>query len=78
MARGQVVFAASDALAEWLSRGADRLELWRALSRIGHEGFSDLCHDLRASGEMKNDDVTLWRASLTRSSDQAISAGGPT
>ncbi|MDQ1729929.1 MAG: hypothetical protein QOK10_88 [Pseudonocardiales bacterium] len=72
MARGNVVFAASDALAEWLSRGADRPELWHALARIGHEGFSELCQDLRANREMKNDDVTLWRASLARSPGVAV------
>ena len=59
---GDVLFAASDALAEWLIRNTDDACMWRTMSRIGHRGFRDLCGDLRRTRRMKNDDVTLFRA----------------
>ena len=59
---GDVIFVASDALAEWLTRSISELKVWELLSRIGHQGFGDLCRDLRANHHMKNDDVTLFRA----------------
>lgn len=59
---GDVVFAASDALAEWLISNLKDPSVWHALSRIDHLGFRDLCADLRSRRAMKNDDVTLWRA----------------
>jgi len=63
-APGDVVFAASDAFAEWLTKGIDDPDVWKALSGIGNKGFRRLCQDLRMSRRMKNDDVTLWRASV--------------
>lgn len=62
---GQVVFAASDALAEWLVRHLDRPDVWRQLADLGRFGFAGLCRDLRHRREMKNDDTTLWRATET-------------
>jgi hypothetical protein len=59
---GDIIFVASDALAEWLTKNLDQPRVWRLLSRIGHQGFGDLCRDLRAARQMKNDDVTLFRA----------------
>lgn len=61
---GDVVLATSDAFAEWLMRNATDPATRQALSRIGNQGFGELCQDLRAIGEMRNDDVTLWRASV--------------
>lgn len=61
VAPGDVLLAASDALAEWLVRGLRDPAVWRAVSTIGHESFGRLCRDLRAAGQMKNDDVTMWR-----------------
>lgn len=65
VAPGDVIFVASDALAEWLVRNAEDPHVWRVASTISYRGFQALCRDLRRSGQMKNDDVTLWRASIT-------------
>ena len=59
---GDVVFVASDALSETLMRRLDQPLIWQLLARIGHRGFTDLCRDLRTAQQMKNDDVTLFRA----------------
>jgi len=59
---GDVVFVASDALAEWLTRQIRNRPVWQMLAKIGHGGFQDLCQDLRADHQMKNDDITLFRA----------------
>jgi hypothetical protein len=64
LAPGDVVYAASDALAEWLVRNRADDRVWRLLDRIGNRGFERLCADLRAHGQMKNDDTTLFRAKL--------------
>lgn len=61
---GDVVFAASDALADWLTRHGRRAAVWRVLAALGHQGFAAMCADLRAAGELKNDDVTLFRATV--------------
>jgi hypothetical protein len=57
-----VLFAASDAFAQWLVRHLEDAELLRGLITIGMRGFGLLCERLRESGEMNNDDVTFWRA----------------
>jgi hypothetical protein len=57
---GDVVFAATDAMSEWMMR-ARRTAMWRLLDRIDDEGFAALCTDLRDRREMRNDDVTLLR-----------------
>lgn len=59
---GDVILAATDALAEWLTRNIGDADVRRLMMRIGNGGFQQLCIDLRARGEMKNDDVTLFRA----------------
>lgn len=64
LATDDVVFAASDALAEWLVRNQADDRVWHLLRRVGHDGFERLCADLRATGRMKNDDTTLFRATL--------------
>jgi hypothetical protein len=64
LAPGDVVLAASDAFAEWLVRNASDPVTRKALARIGHRGFGELCRDLRSIGAMRNDDVTMWRASV--------------
>ncbi len=61
---GDVLFAVSDALAEWLMRNLGNPDVWRCLAQIGHEGFDQLCDDLRADKQLKNDDVTLLRVSV--------------
>ena len=57
-----VLVVASDALAEWLVRRRRSPEIWRLLMRIGQGGVTRLCADLRAARQLKNDDVTLFRA----------------
>lgn len=57
-----VVLVASDALAEWLIRNIGDPDVRRMLTGIGHRGFRELCRDLRATGQLKNDDVTMFRA----------------
>ncbi|WP_395726563.1 hypothetical protein [Nakamurella sp.] len=59
---GDAIFVATDALAEWLVRNRTDDGVWRLLRRIGHTGFEALCADLRARGQAKNDDMTLFRA----------------
>ncbi len=62
IAPGDVVFAATDAIAQWLTGNLDRPAVWQLLAGIGQVGLQDLCRDLRAAGELTNDDVTLFRA----------------
>jgi hypothetical protein len=62
---GDVIFAATDAIAQWLTRNLRRPAVWQLLARIGQVGLQDLCRDLRARGELTNDDVTLFRAIAT-------------
>ena len=59
---GDVVFAATDALAQTMLQNLGRPDFWRLLTGVGHRGFAVLCRDLRATGQLKNDDVTLFRA----------------
>lgn len=57
-----VVFVATDAIAQWLTGQRHETRLWQMLSMVGHHGFERLCADLRATNRMKDDDVTLFRA----------------
>lgn len=58
---GDVLFAGTDAIAEWMLRTLDRDDMWLLLGGIGEQGFARLCADLRETKEMRNDDVTLLR-----------------
>jgi hypothetical protein len=58
---GDLIFAATDAMAAWMLRDRDRDEMWRLLGRIGAQGFAALCQDLRERSEIRDDDVTLLR-----------------
>jgi hypothetical protein len=64
---GDHLLLATDALAEWLVRATATSDpRWHQLTTIEHpQVFRDLVDDLRASGAMKNDDVTLLRAHVT-------------
>ncbi len=58
-----VLVVASDALSEWLVRERRAVpDIWRSMTRIGYTGVAQLCADLRTARQMKNDDVTLFRA----------------
>jgi hypothetical protein len=59
---GHIILVASDALAEWLASNVENQPVWRLMSRIGQTGFEQLCRDLRSAQQMKNDDVTFFRA----------------
>jgi len=59
---GDVVYVASDALAQWLTGQRGNPAVWHMLSGIGNAGFRDLCADLWDGKHMKNDDITLLRA----------------
>jgi hypothetical protein len=61
IAPDDVLLASSDALAQWMLTTRDD-GVWDLLSEIGQPGFLQMCRDLREAGQMKNDDVTLWRA----------------
>jgi len=65
---GDFLFAATDAMAQWILRTAGRgeIKLWDALSSLAHpDVFARLVQDQRreidATKRMKNDDVTLVR-----------------
>lgn len=62
---GDRLVVASDALSEWLMHRADDRAVWTTMMAVDHVGFDDLCSDLRTTGAMKNDDVTMLRCSLT-------------
>jgi len=66
---GDVLFLATDALAEWIVRARDGegdVRVWTFLSRLAHpDGFRRFVEDRRAAGAMRNDDVTLMRINLT-------------
>lgn len=69
--RGDRIYVATDAFAEWMLRRVDtrpEAELWQLLGPgldpdDGSE-FRRLVSDLRANGELKNDDVTLLRITV--------------
>jgi hypothetical protein len=55
-----VLLVATDALAHWaLARHERRQPAWEVLAELDHVGFEQLIRDLRASGELNDDDVTL-------------------
>jgi hypothetical protein len=65
---GDLLFLATDALAEWIVREttAEGSGPWSMLAGIGHPvQFAAMVHQLRAAGAMKNDDVTLLRVRMT-------------
>lgn len=61
LAARDTVLVASDALAEWMIRNRHDTRTFDLLAGIGHQGFRELCTDLRAARQLKNDDVTLLR-----------------
>jgi hypothetical protein len=64
--RGTAFYLMTDALSCWFLRECEwGREPWRILNDLGtHEGFAKLVGDLRAAGDMKNDDVTLLRIDI--------------
>jgi hypothetical protein len=67
LAPGDLLFAATDALAHWIVRSTIHRErdLWPVLTSLCHPAvFNSLIADQRKSGRMNNDDVTLLRARL--------------
>jgi hypothetical protein len=64
LADGDVLYLATDALAQWLvtQRGP---AVWSVLNALSHpDTFRRLVADRRAAGELGNDDVTLLRAQV--------------
>jgi hypothetical protein len=64
IAADDVLFVATDACAEWILnlRGTEEAQLWKTLRGVTDpETFSRMVADYRASGALKNDDVTLLR-----------------
>ncbi|WP_131745824.1 hypothetical protein [Frankia sp. Cppng1_Ct_nod] len=64
---GDVLFVATDALAQWLLLETERDEtsLWAALVALDHDAaFAAIVADQRAAGRLHNDDVTLLRVRL--------------
>jgi hypothetical protein len=68
---GDFLFAATDAMAQWILRTAvrDEAKLWRTLTTLAHpDVFACLVDDQRreqdSAKRMKNDDVTLMRLRL--------------
>lgn len=67
LADGDVLYAATDALAHWMveQNRRDPRALWPALASLSHpDSFRRLVADRRAGGELDNDDVTLLRAQV--------------
>lgn len=61
---GDLLFVATDALADWLIRQPGNNH-WRLLSSLEHPGvFRRFVADQRSSRELKNDDVTLLRVEI--------------
>jgi hypothetical protein len=58
-----VLYLMTDALAQWFLKAAeDRRRPWEALRDIqARDHFASWVEQLRAAGEMRNDDVTLIR-----------------
>ncbi|SNQ49465.1 conserved hypothetical protein [Frankia canadensis] len=64
---GDVLFVATDALAQWLlvEAARDESSLWWALAALDHDAaFAAIVADQRAAGRLHNDDVTLLRVRL--------------
>lgn len=65
LAPGDVLFAATDALAQYIVVNARHKRLWPALASLCHPAdFVRLIDDARWARLMTNDDVTLLRASV--------------
>ncbi|WP_285588738.1 hypothetical protein [Actinomycetospora sp. NBRC 106378] len=63
---GDHLFLATDALAQWMVRRADKPETWEFLARLSHPAeFSRFVTTERDADAMTNDDVTLLRVSLS-------------
>ncbi|ONH31121.1 hypothetical protein [Pseudofrankia asymbiotica] len=72
---GDVLFVATDALAQWLLRevARDEAALWTALAGLDHDAaFAAIVADQRAAGRMHNDDVTLLRVRLVTAESRAL------
>lgn len=72
---GDVLYLATDALAQWLlrERNRDEVALWARLAGLDHDAtFAALVTDQRAIGRMHNDDVTLLRVRLDRGRPRAL------
>lgn len=64
---GDVLFAATDALAKWIIEGVERDDkaLWPTLASLSHPAvFDRLVTEQRAARALKDDDVTLLRVRL--------------
>ncbi len=68
LAAGDVLFAATDAMAQWILRtiARDEVKVWDTLTTLAHpDVFARLVEDQRreqnSAARMKNDDVTLMR-----------------
>ena len=58
---GDVLLVCTDALSEFLMRRRGDTAMWSALASLGHEGFAQLCRDVRRRRLIKNDDITMLR-----------------
>jgi hypothetical protein len=68
LASGDILFVATDALAEWMLGRVehDRTELFSLLAGLGHpDSFAALVAHRRAAREMVNDDMTLLRLTFS-------------
>lgn len=78
MVAGDLLYLATDACAEWMVRSniTDAVGLWHQLTNLEDPTeFADLVADRRLSGQMRNDDVTLLRLTLTsRETDRLVLA----
>ncbi|MEM7337258.1 MAG: hypothetical protein AAF467_01355 [Actinomycetota bacterium] len=64
-ADGDVILAATDALAEWaLGHHDQHRDLWATLATVDQASLCELARDERAAGRLVNDDVTLLRCEL--------------
>jgi hypothetical protein len=72
---GDLLFLATDALAQWLLLVApdDGLQLWALLDDLDHDAtFAALVADQRATGRLHNDDVTLLRVRVSSAEPGAL------
>jgi hypothetical protein len=76
LAPGDMIFAATDAFAQWMISCLEKGDtaLWPLLGGLVHPSvFSQLVTAQRGTGAMKNDDVTLMRIRLlSRSADTVV------
>jgi hypothetical protein len=81
LAAGDFLFAATDAMAQWILRAVRRREkrVWEALACLAHPAvFTRFVEDQRAEADgakrMKNDDVTLMRLRMLADSPSFLLA----